>query len=205
VTSLIGLPRPGGLGLEARVVGPAGGGFPVEVLSPTDGSSGRLVVAVAGGTGVACFLRGLGVSPVCAEREEKKEERGQGKWLKRRLLWSIRGDDFALVEFVLGRGLLRHSRLWGDIRIFVTSGEDSSSGLVANTGAAWREGKFREVEEKFGGDLTLKYGRMGVDDLFREEEALEEKTVLFCGSSSLQWQVKMWALSNKGTVHVTDR
>ncbi len=101
VTSLLGLPRPHGL--YAHLV-EIGGGFPTDVLA-ADTSTPAHVIGAAGGTGIACFLSII-LRPDAVDIEHRPSNAGPqhshgGVWL-----WSIRGDDFRLVEYVLEKGLL---------------------------------------------------------------------------------------------------
>ncbi|TPX08111.1 uncharacterized protein E0L32_010178 [Thyridium curvatum] len=180
VTSLIGLPRPQGLGAQLVEVG---GGFSEEVLE-----SPAQTIAVAGGTGISCFLS--------LESSNLGEDAAT---MRRILAWSIRGEDFPLVEYVLQNGML-DIELW-DVKIFVTAGEDPGGLVGGKPETVWKD-RFNSIKQNFQG-VEFACRRMEKSDIF-EDSADKKALVLFCGSKSLQWQIKMWALGI-GTVHVTDR
>ncbi|KAK7408705.1 hypothetical protein QQX98_009121 [Neonectria punicea] len=156
--------------LTARLVD-VGDGFPSAVLSSR--------VCVAGGTGIACFL-------------------ALGDTRNATLVWSIRGDDFAIVESFLATKMLDVGR-WSSVRVFVTPGEDVD-GLAGGKPAAWWQARFETLR---AGGLELRLGRMAQRDL---DALLGEGSgdVLFCGSKALEWQVKMWSLG-RAVVHCTER
>lgn len=156
-----------------------GGGFSPRVLDDAS-------VCIAGGTGIAPFLT-----------------MGAASMGRCTLCWSIRSDDFGAVEFVLQEQLLRVDQ-WEAVSIFVTSGEDAG-GLVVEKPAMWWETQFAELWEKYSGRLRLQKRRMGAEDLaVRYEKGLgETRTILFCGSKSLEWQIRMWFMGT-AAVHCTE-
>ncbi len=81
--------------------------------------------------------------------------------------------------------------------MFVTGGDDPD-GLIGNKSPAWWENKRREVTEKFGHEMTMSCRRFERDDLLStmDKTDMEDNVVLFCGSKSLEWQVKMWSLGS---------
>lgn len=182
VTGLLGLPRPQGLTAAAVDIG---GGFPQDLLDDTDAFT-----CVAGGTGVTGFLA-MASSPMWQRRAEAKSCS---------LLWSIRGDDFPLVEHFLKSGDL-DVEAWAAIQIFVTAGEDTS-GFVGGKSPSWWDAHFKTLQQQFSQRLTLHTRRITKEDL--GDLKLEKGALLFCGSKSLQWQVKMWTLG-RGRVYSTDR
>ncbi|KAF7561088.1 hypothetical protein G7046_g3058 [Stylonectria norvegica] len=182
VTGLLGLPRPHGP-LTARLV-EAGKGFPEDVANGQ-----RNIPCVAGGTGMACFL-------AMASGSRWHSEGGAGN---SNFLWSIRGDDFAIVEFLLERGMLRVAD-WSSVQIFITSG-DEGSGLTAGKPQSWWLDRFNRLHDLFPGDLRFQLGRITQEDMSATVNE-SKKEILFCGSKYLEWQVKMWTLGI-ASVHVT--
>ncbi|CAK7240555.1 MAG: hypothetical protein STHCBS139747_001998 [Sporothrix thermara] len=183
VTGLLGLPRPYQT-LTAEVIG-VGGGFPPEMLA-----NARSSVCIAGGTGIAPFLT---MPDYGASRKAK-------------LCWSVRSDDFGAIEFVLQEGLLR-AEDWAEVCVFVTSGEDGT-GVVAQKPAAWWQATFTALREVHpAGRLSFEKRRMNECDPVVEggETSDSKKSVFFCGSKSLEWQVRMWAMMSSGaTVYCTE-
>ncbi|CAK7212653.1 hypothetical protein SEUCBS140593_001575 [Sporothrix eucalyptigena] len=180
ITGLLGLPRPYRT-LTAEMV-EVGGGFSREVL-------GDASVCIAGGTGIAPFLT------MGASSSSKK------------LCWSLRSDDFGAAEFVLQEGLLKAEE-WLEVSIFVTSGEDGA-GVVAEKPPSWWESTFTTLRQIYSaGKLSLSKGRMAAEDIVVDSaDTTQKKTVLFCGSKSLEWQVRIWAMmSTTGatTVYCTE-
>ncbi|KAH7121883.1 hypothetical protein B0J13DRAFT_567415 [Dactylonectria estremocensis] len=183
VAGLIGLPRPQGQ-LTARLVS-VGDGFPTKVLE-----SERVKTCIAGGTGIACFLS-------LASGQSSDTSEGH----KSSLICSIRGDDFPIIEFLLDKKMLDPSD-WSHIRIFVTPGDDVD-GLTAGKPESWWTFHLESIRKRFPGRLGFSLGRMTKKhmDLVLAER---ESDVLFCGSKSLEWQVKMWLLG-RAVVHCTQR
>ncbi|KAH8684113.1 hypothetical protein BGZ61DRAFT_534786 [Ilyonectria robusta] len=184
VAGLIGLPRPQGQ-LTARLVD-VGNGFPDDVLALND-----VKVYVAGGTGIACFL-----SLVSGR---SRQDTSQG--MKSTLICSIRGDDFQIIDFFLEKQIL-NPHDWSCVRLFITSGDDVD-GLTAGKPAHWWQAHFGSLRQQFPGPLEFCLGRMSQKDL---DPFLTEAftNVLFCGSKSLEWQIKMWSLG-RAAVHCTER
>ncbi|KAH7121422.1 hypothetical protein EDB81DRAFT_813925 [Dactylonectria macrodidyma] len=184
VAGLIGLPRPQGQ-LTAKLID-VGDGFPSSVLI-----SGRVKTCIAGGTGIACFLS-------LASGKSLPDTNGGNK---SKLICSIRGDDFPIIEFFLEKQMLNLVD-WSFIRIFVTSGDDVD-GLTAGKPESWWTTHFESLRKRLPGPLEFSLGRMTQEhmDQFLAEESTD---VLFCGSKSLEWQVKMWSLG-KTVVHCTQR
>lgn len=182
-TSLLGLPRM--QPLKSELVG-TGGGFPLELLN--NSNSEQEIFAVAGGTGISCFL-----SLVPHYSDEF--------WSKvTRLIWTIRAEDFRIVEYVLERGLLDLKQC--SVSIFVTAG-DATDGLMADKSLSWWEEKLSTMGSQLGPAFKLQCGRMGKGNLSSEETGPDKPVILFCGGKSLQWQVKAWSLG-KATVYSTD-
>ncbi|KAF7551860.1 hypothetical protein G7Z17_g4694 [Cylindrodendrum hubeiense] len=184
VAGLIGLPRPQGQ-LTARLVD-VGNGFPDNLLASNEGKA-----CIAGGTGIACFLSlasGRGWQDISEESEST-------------LMCSIRGDDFKIIEFFLEKQILNVSD-WASVRIFITSGDDVD-GLTAGKPESWWRSRFDSLRQQFPGPLEFSLGRMAQKDL--EPFLAEASTdILFCGSKSLEWQIKMWSLG-RAAVHCTER
>ncbi|CEL11108.1 hypothetical protein ASPCAL14214 [Aspergillus calidoustus] len=119
VTSLLGLPRINGLRAEVLDVG---GGFSPDLLGVS--SSLGNTIAVAGGTGAGCFL-----SVTSSDKKLPLSAFSKKVYpYQNRLLWSIRGDDFRLVEYVLENGLI-DPQVW-IATVFVTAGQEDD-GLIA--------------------------------------------------------------------------
>ncbi|CAK7229161.1 hypothetical protein SCUCBS95973_007126 [Sporothrix curviconia] len=185
VTGLLGLPRPYQT-LTAEVL-EVGGGFSAAALAAAS-------VCIAGGTGIAPFLT-MGAS--------EAGTRAKG------LCWSVRSDDFGAVEFALQEQLLR-AEDWAGVSIFVTSGEDGV-GVVAEKPAAWWETTLTTLQEAHPArNLSFARRRMAAADIAvdvgEDGQSGQNKTILFCGSKSLEWQVRMWAMMAVGgaTVHCTE-
>ncbi|CAK7218117.1 hypothetical protein SBRCBS47491_003398 [Sporothrix bragantina] len=182
VTGLLGLPRPYQT-LTAEVV-EVGGGFSPEVLADAS-------VCIAGGTGIAPFLT----------------MRGSSHSRSKKLCWSLRSDDFGAVEFALKEGLLQ-AEDWVEVAIFVTSGEDGA-GVVVEKPASWWETTFATLRQANpSGRLSFAKRRMAAEDIFVEggEEPGQKQTILFCGSKSLEWQIRIWAMMFAGgpNIHCTE-
>jgi hypothetical protein len=188
ITSLLGLPRLNGL--TAQVLG-VGGGFSPDVLDLSS-SSGNLV-AVAGGTGAGCFL-----SVTSLDKKMPQPPFSEDVYpVRNRLLWSIRGDDFRLVEYVLENELL-NPHVWST-EVFVTAGEEDDGLITGNTVRFW-EDKLHSMTSP-----TVKFycRRMDDKDMFPDGEAKGD-TVLFCGSKALEFQIKQWSMG-RAKVYVTER
>ncbi|KAL2213898.1 hypothetical protein CC79DRAFT_1391792 [Sarocladium strictum] len=177
VTQLLGLPRLQGP-LQAEIIS-SGGGFSDETLNSLEGA-----ICVASGTGLAPFL---------AMASQKCPIKGA------HLVWTINGNDFGAVEFLINSGMLKPEH-WASVKVFVTSGEEAF-GLIAGKAQSWWQNRFTELQGKLEGKVKFACGRMSQDDLLNtQQESISQ--VLFCGNKSLEWQVKMWFLS-KAPVHTT--
>ncbi|KAL1898457.1 hypothetical protein Sste5346_003360 [Sporothrix stenoceras] len=159
--------------LAAEVVD-VGGGFSEDALSQSS-------VCIAGGTGIAPFLTMDATS-------------------SKTLCWSTRSDDFGAVEFALKETLIRPDE-WLFVSIFVTSGEDAG-GLVAEKPAAWWEETFKTLKSTYAGNINFYKRRIATDDLV-VEKTKGDLTILFCGSKSLEWQIRMWTMG-QATVFCTE-
>lgn len=178
VSGLMGLPRPDGP-LKADIVD-VGGGFTPESLAQMDEGA----VCVAGGTGVACFL-----ARAAAKRRHRHEP-----YLPPRLCWSIRQEDFKVVQHLLESGALSPDD-WSALQIFVTNGAGTpGSGAVGRGVREWMDTAAPKGVGFFTRRMTLEDISPGMDG--------QGANVFFCGSKSLEWQVKMWCL-NSATVHCT--
>lgn len=194
ITSLIGLPR--FKSLRARVVN-ASGGFQLPSLGGNKERDEGLTTAVAGGTGICVFLS---LSASFSLRST----------LPSVLLWSIHIDDFGLVEYLLQHHYLDPAR-WRAIRIFLTrggEGVDFTSFQTCDNASKKCEVLRAQVETRAAGRpvLSFHFRRMASEDLKVGHEQLPGRGetngqeqcssfILFCGSRSLEWQVKMWAMT----------
>ncbi|KAH6876333.1 hypothetical protein B0T10DRAFT_197893 [Thelonectria olida] len=182
VTGLIGLPRPQGQ-LAVKQVD-SGGGFPEELTV-----SSQAAICIAGGTGIAPFL-------TLPSKQAWKTSNGS----RSSLVCSIRGHDFPIIEFFLERKMLRPED-WARVFIHVTPGEDVD-GLPAGRSESWWKMRFEHVVQQFPGPVQFSIGRLTEELLASMLQ--ESKDILFCGSKSLEWQVKMWSLG-KASVRCTER
>ncbi|KAM0344824.1 hypothetical protein ACHAPU_007206 [Fusarium lateritium] len=186
VTGLLGLPRPYNP-LTANIV-QVGGGFPAVVLDSIHRST-----CIAGGTGIAPFIAMATV----------KNQTSNSKPRETRpvLLWTIRGNDFGIVEYFLKHQII-HPGDWSVVRIFATAGEEGN-GIVDGKPSQWWHARFRNLSQGFDDDSVFQLRRMELQDL---EPVIGDvpNPVLFCGSKQLEWQVKMWLL-RKRSVHCTER
>lgn len=174
----MGLPRPY-RALTARAVD-FGGGFPLPVLDSIsiNASDHTVACCIAGGTGIAPFLTMQGVLSANMS-----------------LFWSVRSDDFGIVEFVLEENILCTEK-WAAVTIFFTSGEESE-GLLFEKPPNWWMEKLASLHEKYS-LLKLEKRRITQADI-----GSEVKTALFCGSKSLEWQIRTWAMG-KMDVYCTE-
>ncbi|KAL4724564.1 hypothetical protein ACLX1H_008005 [Fusarium chlamydosporum] len=186
VTGLLGLPRPSGP-LIADIVQVAGG-FPTAILE----TSSQLTY-VCGGTGIAPFLAMAG-----AKRHHNKYETTE---MKPNLLWSVRGNDFGVVEYLLNHQFLDLGD-WKVVRIFVTSGEEGGE-MVEGKPSQWWHTRFKNISQGYNHDSVFRLQRMEREDVDAVTEN-RDGPVLFCGSKQLEWQVKMWLLG-KTSVYCTER
>lgn len=177
VAQLLGLPRLHGP-LRADAVS-GNGGFPLNILQNLEGA-----ICIASGTGIAPFLA-LGSS----ELETKGAH----------LLYTINGNDFRALEYLLDSGLLVPEN-WSSVNVFVTAG-DEAFGLLGGKGARWWQDHFATLRNETQGNLVMTCGRMSKEHVLSSPQ---NKTthVLFCGNKSLEWQVKMWFL-NQAPVYTT--
>ncbi|CAH0027355.1 unnamed protein product [Clonostachys rhizophaga] len=174
VTGLLGIPRPHGR-LTAKVVG-TGGGF----STPNIENIG-FAICIAGGTGIAPFLAMTNArwgANGCPGRVS--------------LIWSINGNDFPLVEYLV-RGKILQSIHWLSVTIFVTKGDDLD-GLVAGKTEGWWAKKISEMRVEIDSSIQTRFRRMEMEDL-NSMISNSDHQVLFCGSKSLEWQVRMWCLN----------
>ncbi|CAH0057901.1 unnamed protein product [Clonostachys solani] len=182
VTGLLGIPRPHGR-LTAKLVG-TGGGFPTpntEYIGST--------TCIAGGTGIAPFLAMANArwgANGCPGRVS--------------LIWSINGNDFPLVEYLIREKILQ-SIDWLSVTIFATPG-DEVDGLVAGKTEDWWAKKINDLPVEIDSSIHARCRRMEKEDLDRAISNSDHQ-VLFCGSKSLEWQVRMWCL-NKCQVFKTE-
>ncbi|KAM0369877.1 hypothetical protein ACHAPY_010902 [Fusarium culmorum] len=186
VTGLLGLPRPHSP-LVAGIV-QAGGGFPPAILN-----SAQSLICIAGGTGIAPFIA------MASEKNHRSSpEAGDRKPV---LMCSIRGSDFAAIEYLLTHQLLI-PRDWSMVRIFVTSGEQGD-GMVNGKSSQWWHERLKSLSQNLDGDIGFCLRRMELRDIEPVINGTDDP-VLFCGSKQLEWQVKMWMLK-RGNVHCTER
>lgn len=184
VTGLLGLPRPQGP-LTAQLVS-IGKGFSEDVLE-----NAETMCCIAGGTGMSPFLA-LASTPQWHESEKSSSSI---------FYWSIRGDDFDIVEHFLQNNVLKLDK-WASIRIHVTAGEEAG-GLPAGKTQAWWQTRFENLKERFSGNIQFHLERMIKDDVDSLVSS-SKGTIFFCGSKSLEWQVKMWTLG-EAVVQCTER
>jgi hypothetical protein len=182
ITGLIGLPRPQGQ-LAVKQVD-SGGGFPEELAA-----SSHPTICIAGGTGIAPFLT------LPSEETWKASNSSRPS-----LVCSIRGDDFSIIEFFLEKKMLKPED-WAQVWIHVTSGEDID-GLPAGKSENWWKTRFENVLQQFPGPIQFSLGRLTEENLASLLQGSNK--ILFCGSKSLEWQIKMWSLG-KASVHCTER
>lgn len=179
LTQLISAPRIQGP-LVADFLGSAGG-FTSSALQDS-----QRALCIASGTGVAPFIS-LGEV--------------QGRTREAHLLCTLNGADFPAIEHLLEHNMLVSSN-WGSVGIFITTGDDSS-GLVAGKPMDWWERKIASMKSSCSGQkISFHCRRMSQIDI---EGILNARqcSVLFCGSKTLEWQIKMWTL-HKATVYTTD-
>jgi hypothetical protein len=188
VTSLLGLPRINGLRAEVLDVG---GGFSPDLLGVS--SSLGNTIAVAGGTGAGCFL-----SVTSSDKKLPLSAFSKKVYpFQNRLLWSIRGDDFRLVEYVLENGLI-DPQVW-IATVFVTAGQEDDGLIAGNTIRFWED----KLQSMTSSKVKFHCRRMSEQDMFPNGDA-ECDTVLFCGSKALEFQIKQWSMS-RAKVYVTER
>lgn len=184
VSGLMGLPRPNGPLLADLVE--VGGGFSRDAILRLN----RHTLCVAGGTGVACFL---------ALASSRRRRVGLGGGLPAPVLyWSIRQDDIRMVEHLCESGILSPHD-WSSLHIFVTTGAAVGYSNASPVAVA--------IEKKLRSDAGVPNGtsvsarRMTQEDI-NQAVTGQSTDVFFCGSKSLEWQVKMWCLDT-ATVHCT--
>ncbi|KAK4088919.1 hypothetical protein Purlil1_6772 [Purpureocillium lilacinum] len=182
ITSLLGLPRRHGP-LTAAVVG-IGGGFPADVI---DGD-GRLT-CVAGGIGIAAF-------PYMGSCSEWKRRAS--------LLWSINHEELPVVRYLLRSNWLNHNE-WLSIRIFVTGRDWLEGDRESLEGAGTPQGNQLEtLNSQDNVHVEFLQRRMRREDLDQGvKQVADSVAILFCGSKSLEWQVRMWQLGG-APVYVTE-
>lgn len=173
VTGLLGIPRPHGR-LTAKIVD-TGGGF-----STLNIDNIGFATCIAGGTGIAPFLA-----------MTNARWGTNGRLGRVSLIWSINGNDFPLVEYLIREKILQ-SIHWLSVAIFVTAG-DEVDGLVAGKTEGWWAKKISELRLEIDPSIQTRLRRMEKDDV--DSTILNsDHQVLFCGSKSLEWQVRMWCL-----------
>lgn len=187
VTGLLGLPRPQGP-LTARLTD-ASGGFPLDVVK-----SPAKLTCVAGGTGLSPFL-------AMATAEAWKDRGGHSS---ARLLCSVNVNNVRVIQHLVESKILDIAA-WADVQVFVTCGHgngDDNWSLDSQVKALQESGN-RQVHEHGTGRMDVRPGRMSEADIINTVTD-SKRGVLFCGSKSLEWQVKMWLL-DRVPVHVTEQ
>lgn len=205
LTSQIGLPR--FRALEAAVLG-YGGGFPIGVTS----NSNESVVGVAGGVGICAFIPMSSVS--AGEHAARCQGERSGDYANyiaaRVLFWTLHIDDWEFVRHSIESGQLELSAR-SRVHVFLTSGTETNT-------QARVERVTESAKSLLGGNekLEIHFGRMTAGDLGRTIDSkisaaqsrlqtTQAKTILFCGSKALEWQIKLWArgIDPPATVHTT--
>jgi hypothetical protein len=177
ISQLLGLPRLNAP-LTANIIG-VGGGFPADALACT----GRRV-CVASGAGLAPFL-----SLACTDDRTRNSP----------LICTINGSDFDAIEHLIASKILAAEN-WLSVVIFLTPGVEMS-GLIAGKTSQWWKEKLATLQASLTGFVRFECRRIVKDDLMSYIVDSKDK-VLFCGSKSLEWQVKMWML-NEMPVYTT--
>jgi hypothetical protein len=170
ISQLLGLPRLNAP-LTANIIG-VGGGFPADALECT----GRRI-CVASGAGLAPFL-----SLACTDDRTRNS----------RLICSINGSDFEAIEYLIASKILVAEN-WLSVMIFLTPGAEMS-GLIAGKTSQWWKEKLAAFQASLTGAIHFECRRVAKDDLMSYNANSSDK-VLFCGSKSLEWQVKMWMMN----------
>jgi ferredoxin-NADP reductase len=168
---MISAPRLGAV-LTGALVG-SGRGFPPEAFQST-----HEALCIASGTGIAPFL-------ALAESGSAMNDT--------HLFYSLRGSEFQLLEHMLDQKLLHMSK-WKSVNVHITAGTDDNM-YVGGKSSKWWENKLAKLVAETGPTFKFHCGRMSLDTI-KESLTLDGKHVLFCGSKSLEWQVKMWFLNS---------
>lgn len=169
VTQLLGLPRLNGP-LTAEVAG-VGGGFSQQALKNYEKTT-----CIASATGIAPFL-----ALACQDRRTRDAH----------LLCTLNGNDFEAIEFVLNSRMLVPED-WLAVGFFLTVGSEAP-GLIAGKTVDWWEAKLAGLGKQLRDKVYFSCRRMTKKDIHATVSGSEHK-VLFCGSKTLEWQVRMWVL-----------
>lgn len=174
LSSLIGTPRFNGLQASIWSVGH---GFDLQAWDRDD----TQIIAIAGGTGISPFLA-ISQSLISANSE-------------RSLFWCLHVGDLSLVRYVLENNHLS-VRDWEGVVIFVSVGTDTMTTYsVENTCRELWSHLPSNIQEK----VEFRCRRMTEMDIRAVQSApktvsIENTTLYFCGSKSLQWQIKRWGV-----------
>ena len=183
LSSLIATPRFNSL--RASICS-AGRGFDLDAWNRNN----TRTLAIAGGTGISPFL-------AISRSTTASQDANSG----RTLFWSLHIQDLELVKFVLENSYLPVED-WNEVVIFVTTGIDAIPVTSINN-------KCRELWSRLPSDIQdriqFSCHRMTEQDMRGAQSiskiaGVEKATVYFCGSKSLQWQVKRWGISMKTKV-----
>jgi hypothetical protein len=183
LSSLIATPRFNSLRASIYSVGR---GFDLDASNRNNTQT----IAIAGGTGISPFLAISRSAPASGDANSG-----------RTLFWSLHVEDLALVKFVLENNYLPVDD-WNEVIIFVTIGIDAIPVTSINN-------KCRELWSRLPSDIQdriqFSCRRMTEQDMrdvhsVSKTADIEKTTVYFCGSKSLQWQVKRWGISTKTKV-----
>lgn len=177
VAQLLGIPRMNGP-LTAGIVSTSGG-FPPEALENLEQAS-----CVASGTGLAPFI------PLCESQHDTRVAQ---------LLYTINGNDFRAIEYLLESGTLDPGK-WAAVTVFVTAG-DSIHGLIAGKPVWEWEQRLAKLQSRYSPNMRFKCRRIAKQDVVRNGSANTSK-ILFCGGKALEWQMRMWLLGEL-TVYTT--
>ena len=138
--------------------------------------SAERMACVAGGTGIACF----------AAMGHRKTGLGL-------LIHSIGAEEFDLFLALLDSNVLQPDA-WTTIHVFITPGLNQYGGRSAQ----WWPNRLANLH--YPANIHFALGRMSESEFQCLRSAAD--TILFCGSRSLEWQIKMWAMKD-ATVHTT--
>lgn len=183
LSSLISLPRFESLRARIRLVS---SGIDFHAFNQNEPGG----IEIAGGTGISPFLA-LHSSILYSGTSSSS----------RVLFWSLHVDDLALATYVLLQNYLPRE-LWQKITIFVTRG---TSTITASTIKTKCQEFLSHLSLGSQNQIQFCCRRMTEQDIrlaqsTEQTSGAEQKTIYFCGSKSLQWQIKRWGAATAGRV-----
>ena len=177
LSSLIATPRFESLRAEICLVG---SGFDLHPINRND----LQTIPIAGGTGISPFLALSSPTSDCEASNSR-----------RILFWSLHVGDLALALYVLLNNYLPMEG-WKMVTIFVTKGLDTITTSTVETQCRQIWSHLPSATQDQVQFCCRRMTEQDIQGVQKADEIAEtEQTIIyFCGSKSLQWQIKRWVI-----------